>query len=867
MSVLPQESKNIVQNATENSAASPSSVQAHTALCLPPKASVPVRTHLYNELKCDVGTSPGTKDGHMAEQPTIKLSLLARRKVLPELPGQPAGTTFGIIWDACDRPLDCSCYIVEFHGRSRARIMALVTCSGKVFRTDKPLTKLPDASPDLAVGPFEDKRTGVIALGCNNGKLIRLSSYRGSFTGTMRETGPRETWNTERSLTYREFMATIYLRYCVLGGVGELLEQPDGASTGTDDGLEHLDEPVEIFADFQRAPLPDAIETLLYRIDAKERPSGIERYVRRVFSAIDLARLRSLASTTGLSLSRIERMNGFYLNFSRSPEPPDEDVAFLFGVEAALNRISRVLDRMGAGLTPVSASPTEEACAAMEAEALMGVLDSADVLLDSAREKNPWEKPGTCACQPGGEWDVRTRMAWSCEGLNLLVRLEYSFRCCVADGVMEVDFVAPTAEAMPGFLWDADASQWIALDARQRSDMAREHAARIAFVLAGAAFSSGLMIRRCRVNATGIDKKDVVDGGVFERPAYMATIGAFAKECARTPLLEGVAVERLRALRSNDALFDVQERKRYAAPAEDAREIPEALRGKLLADCASELEVMESADDPNMDTVRELRVAAQIEPARAEEGLLKLIEELQASCAAAEFMASGPVRTQYCENYLGRLVLPLLESDPDIRILRAPDALFCAQHDLVRLYMAVGAYERALPEAQRLLDLASTSMGAHFALISVLARLGRYEEVIEVAKHGLRVAIERKDIAYLFYRMAFAYWQCGDHAVALACYRMVPRGESINEMADGEMRDLMAEMGVTEMPEFPVAVAAVRTAGITVAPSDELLDHIGDLAVQLADSGLLFLSARCANGIWRVRRRDELSVTVRSMTI
>lgn len=52
--------------------------------------------------------------------------------------------------------------------------------------------------------------------------------------------------------------------------------------------LVKLPEPVEVLLGFDSAPLPDAIETLLYRIDRTDNPSGIERYAAALMSEIDL---------------------------------------------------------------------------------------------------------------------------------------------------------------------------------------------------------------------------------------------------------------------------------------------------------------------------------------------------------------------------------------------------------------------------------------------------------------------------------------------------------------------------------------------------------------------------------------------------
>lgn len=84
-------------------------------------------------------------------------------------------------------------------------------------------------------------------------------------------------------------------------------------------------------------------------------------------------------------------------------------------------------------------------------------------------------------------------------------------------------------------------------------------------------------------------------------------------------------------------------------------------------------------------------------------------------------------------------------------------------------------------------------MQSHFALINVLARLERFDEIIEVARHGLRIASDRSAIGYLFYRLAFAYWNCDQLELALACYRLVPRGEESGGSALEEMQGLMNE--------------------------------------------------------------------------
>ena len=231
----------------------------------------------------------------------------------------------------------------------------------------------------------------------------------------------------------------------------------------------------------------------------------------------------------------------------------------------------------------------------------------------------------------------------------------------------------------------------------------------------------------------------------------------------------------------------------------------------------------------------------------------------------AELQSSGAVQTQFCENHLGRLLLPLFEDDPTTRILRAPDALFFAESDLATMYLKSGNYTRALDELHRLLDVSVTSTQAHLLLISALSRLERFDEIAEVVKHGLRCAYDRETISYYFYRVAFAYWQLGRIDVALACYSLVPRGEQVSEVADEELRALCQKEGLSGRLDFSQAVEVARAEGIPVPPTEEFSNRIADLAVLLVDNGFFFLAIRCVYCMWRTMGRDELGAINRSL--
>lgn len=812
----------------------------------------------------------------MAERPTYKLRFLDPKKRFPAMPEQPAGRSYGVVWKVFGEDPKESCYVVEFVGKSHISLLGYVSVSGEVYKVDRPVSEasLPD-EPDLQLVLDESNpNIGEITVRDSDGTMRPQARVNGSPEGTMREQSDYETWNSTRSLRYGEFMASMFLRYVIFADSENVAANTPDADR-LDEGMKNavdkiklvkLSEPVEVLLGFDSTPLPDAIETLLYRIDHTDDPSGIERYAAALMGEVNLPRLRTIAAKTEMSLARIDRSRLFYLNFDRSLLDQDE-IDTLLAVECRLNRLSGILERIGAGLGPVASSPSFEGCSLFDLWHISKTTNDVPRLLETLSNDNPWAKPGTVACQPGGEWDVRTRFARIVEALNVVTRLDYTYRANVAEGIMLVRFGRTVVDAMPQREYDAQDDAWREVDEPKRAAWATEHDARIALALAAACFASGARITRCYVQIAAPDSEQgerTIATYSFGRAAYLANCVPVAKDLESMDM-DDMPCKRMLEAYESDAPDAIEPAEVHARPRDDHRSLPPALRDLLLADTADELEVMEDDDDPYVARVIELRELAKVDRAGAFEGFSRLVEELEAKCAVAELLATGPVQTQFCDNQLVRMVLPVMEEDRSVRILRAPDALYFAQHEICSFYAEQEDFERALPEVRRLYDLARSSMQSHFALINVLARLERFDEIIEVARHGLRIASDRPSIGYLFYRLAFAYWNCDQLELALACYRLVPRGEESGSNALEEMQGLMNEMGVNEPPTFEDAVETIRKAGLELPPVPAVTNQLADAAVQLVDNGFFFLARGCIFQMWRTMGNDELGSLNRSL--
>ena len=89
--------------------------------------------------------------------------------------------------------------------------------------------------------------------------------------------------------------------------------------------------------------------------------------------------------------------------------------------------------------------------------------------------------------------------------------------------------------------------------------------------------------------------------------------------------------------------------------------------------------------------------------------------------------------------------------------------------------------------------------------------------------------------------------------------------EHISAVAQEEARELMGRMGLTTPLDFKQAVTIVKAAGVPVPPTEELFNHVANVAVLLLDNGFFYLAARCVYIMWRMTGKDELGVLSKSL--
>lgn len=644
----------------------------------------------------------------------------------------------------------------------------------------------------------------------------------------------------------------------------------------------------DVLAEFTAAPLPDAVDGLLFRVsmaDAASPASGFEAYAARLLSDADAPSLRAIAVEHPVELRRLNTTNLFWSVF--------DDSTINAGARGTILRIESVLDRLAMismimeddnGAVPANAF-TEGQCSEADRRVLRSIANDAGHYLGAADHDNKLDTQyGTTGIR-GGNWDLSTRFAAACEEMVLPFRLEYRFVCDSGTGTIAADVSMPAPDVFPKSRFDEAAGQWVDVSA-QRANAAAAYGLRLAALIASAAFGSSVGITRVIVNG----KEGSIAGATimsleFARiPFTMGTMAAIRDgrfsapetECDPAALFDMLHLQNSAFNLADDGSLqpveplEVELAVVRTPVAEDDRELSPELRDLLHADTVRELDVMSEQDadlaaryraimDEKDDSL--LLAVAQLEDIVAETS--KATEEEEAARALRE--SGVTVKPLYCENVFARYLTSVVESDPAVRYQRMSDIGQAARSSLSRIYRDMGDLDAAEAQARVCIELAPTSAPAYNDLITCFAEGDHYDRIIEVAKDALRVAVTGNDISYVFYRLAFAYWQTGRLREALACYLRVPEGSPMGEAAQRERNDLLSEMGNNVPGNDWDPTACLRTAGVPLAPLDDVMEVVGRALVLLCDQNMPLAAAPLASLVASTQRNDILHAVAASL--
>lgn len=646
----------------------------------------------------------------------------------------------------------------------------------------------------------------------------------------------------------------------------------------------------EVLSEFTSIPFPDAIDGLLFRVsmanpDLPSEASGFERYAARLLSEANASSIREIAVKHPMELRYLNSSRIFWVVFDETTIST-ADHHRLLRVESILDRLSLTSHAFSAergDLPPEEI--VEELCSDFDQFLLRTVADNASTFLAASDHDNKLCTQYGATAARGGNWDLSTRFAVSCEAMVLPYRLEYRFVCDASTNTIVADISTPEPCVFPGSRFDEDTQAWKSCE-NERPAMATTYALRLTALVAAAAFGSSVGIKHVFLNVrSGSLKGDVVMAVEYDRIAFtMGTMTNIRHKLLSQPETCNDVNHILSFLHAKQALFNADEAGNlqpikpliphlavpYVPLAEDTRALPSSLKGLLHADSVRDLDVMTEQDPALAARYRSiinekddslLLAVAQLEDivAETDKTLVKNIASDDTTKPNEQF------RVLYCENVFARYLTSLVEPNESVRYVRASDIGQAARSSLSRIYRDIGDLNAAEAQAKVCIDIAPTSPPAYNDLICCYAEASNYEKIIDLVKSALRVAVTGTDIAYLYYRLAFAYWQTGCLEEALACYLRVPLDTPMGEAASHERNDLMAEMG-SHLPDSEWDPETVlRTASVPLAPLDTTMEVVGKALIELCDANMPVAAAPLATLVATEQCNDALHAVAGSL--
>ena len=604
----------------------------------------------------------------------------------------------------------------------------------------------------------------------------------------------------------------------------------DDAQGHSEDHEETVD---DLLNDLLDGALPDALDQLLYRgLDAPE-PSAFERFAAEQLEAAGAERVRAIAAAHEVTLRRLTFTELFWMVYE-ADELSVEEFDTLQAVDGALNRLAlaaRAMTGDDGSSWPLS-NTSDEACAMAAEQLLSGVANVVGGRLAACENQNQLLNVAEAHAARGGEWDVRTRFAASAEMLSLPFSLDYRFDCDACAGVVEVDASVPTA---------------CAFTCVPEADRPREqacYALRLAACMASVAFGAGVGVVRAVVHI-----KERRSSGAplcsleFSRRSFKmgvaprADAGDFARrQLTPEDLLKLLAPRAAHIEFGEDGGLHPVEPicsglpTRTMAFSGSTEPLPAALQKMLGVTTLGELDIFDNADDALAERFSEVFARADAdEPAAVVE-----LADIVGTIETVEALEADDRVPLYCTSMVGRVLASARM--PEARFRKVPDTSFDARHALCRLYRERGNGEDALRLGRACVELAPTTFIAHHSLATVYMDTERWSDAIPVLCDALRVAATPNEISVGYYRLAFALWNAGDPTLGLACYALVHPMSPFGAPAADEVAELMQREHIAHAPTYEEAQAALRAAGIPLAPVDELAETVAKAAVALVDA-------------------------------
>ncbi|RSX53187.1 tetratricopeptide repeat protein [Bifidobacterium goeldii] len=209
--------------------------------------------------------------------------------------------------------------------------------------------------------------------------------------------------------------------------------------------------------------------------------------------------------------------------------------------------------------------------------------------------------------------------------------------------------------------------------------------------------------------------------------------------------------------------------------------------------------------------------------------------------------ADNPGVPRYFNSYAERVVYNRLFATPGEHTVLIPDNMFYAHTELAELRAQLDGPKGALKHLNAMVSYAPAYPLSHMRLAIQLARREDWDSARAACLNALRVALDRDDAAFTYYRFAYAEWMRDEFDVAVAAYIMsehIAPGQIT--ALDGELRELVARAESQCIPvpgDVDEAAQVLIEHDLPVWPHTEVAAIVRDAARVCVDNGM-FVPAR-----------------------
>lgn len=213
----------------------------------------------------------------------------------------------------------------------------------------------------------------------------------------------------------------------------------------------------------------------------------------------------------------------------------------------------------------------------------------------------------------------------------------------------------------------------------------------------------------------------------------------------------------------------------------------------------------------------------------------------------AVFAGSTQIVPRYFNSYAERVVYNKLFLSPGETTLLIPDGLFYAHMEMGTLLSQLGDPQGGIEHLNKAVSYAPAYPLAHLQQSIQLAGVEDWESARAACLNALRVALDRDDAAFAYYRYAYAEWMRGRFDVAAAAYLVSdaihPDGIRALRGERDELQRRAKSQRVAVPQDAEEAKDCLREAGVPLWPHTDVAGIVRRAARVAVDEGL-FVPAR-----------------------